>query len=61
MYSFKVCNFQGVLKEKRAQGGERKQLGIWEGRFQVLFVIQIFLLPLGGQLLVSLLSTGEGK
>lgn len=61
MYGFKVCNFHGFLKEKRAQGGERKQLGIWEGRFQVLFVIQIFLLPLAGQLLVSLLSTSEGK
>ena len=61
MYSSKVRNFHGFFKEKRTQGGERKQFGIWEGGFQVLLVIQSFLLPLGGQLLVSLLSTGEGK
>lgn len=61
MYSFKVCNFPRFFKEKRSQGGERKRFGIWEGSFQVLFLIQSFLLPVGGQLLVSLLSAGEGK
>lgn len=61
MYSFKVCNFHGFCKEKRTQGGERKQCGIWEGRFQVPLVIESFLLPLGSQPLVPLLSTGEGR